>query len=308
MARSRSGGTSGLLSGKLGDVIYSITRNQDGSFRQQIASAPEYRENPNTFDQARARCTMATIERAMFTFRDFMGNGWEGVPLGTLSVSAFSQYNYNAIKEFLMVMFDDDSNYEVMWNLPKKGQTQPRGGTFRLSQGSLRIHRHWRLAYGGTSTPYWKISSLDYVGDGTVRSWLAVNGLEIGDQLVFVQFMEGLTPSKAMVQYVIVATELNVNPNTVITNQNFRNLLVLKSNVPCSVVFNNTTKILSIEFTQGVNYQLKCMSCNTVRLRRVVNGKFLYNNADLFTESSDPVHDYGWQGMRTVRPSWLNSE
>ena len=68
---------------------------------------------------------MATIERAMFTFRDFMGTGWEDVPKGTLSVSAFSKYNYNEIKDFLEVMFDDDSNYEVMWNLPKKGQPQP---------------------------------------------------------------------------------------------------------------------------------------------------------------------------------------
>lgn len=307
MARSRIGGTNGLLSGKLGDVIYSITRNSDGSFRQQIGTNPVTRDNPNTFEQARARCTMATIERAMFTFRDFVTTGWEGVEKGTLSVSAFSQTNYNYLKDFLEVMFDDDSNYDVHWNLPKKGQTQPRGGNFILSQGSLRMRKQWFLDnYGGT-TPWWGVRSWPMVAEPTLQNWLILNGLELGDQLVFVQFMEGLTPSKSMVTYAIVATEKTTNPNTIITNTNFRQLLTLKSNVPCNVTFDNTTKVLSIRFEQGANYDLRCLSCSTERLRREVNGKLFYNNAELSLWSDDPVHDYGWQGMRAVRPSWLES-
>lgn len=307
MARSRTGGTNGLLSGKLGDVIYSITRNSDGSFRQQIGTNPVTRENPNTFEQARARCTMATIERAMFTFRDFVTTGWEGVEKGTMSVSAFSQTNYNYLKDFLEVMFDDDSNYDVHWNLPKKGQTQPRGGNFILSQGSLRMRKQWFLDnYGGT-TPWWGVRSWPMVAEPTLQNWLILNGLELGDQLVFVQFMEGQTPSKSMVTYAIVATEKTANPNTIITNTNFRQLLTLKSNVPCNVTFDNTTKVLSIRFEQGDNYGLKCLSCSTERLRREVNGKLFYNNAELSLWSDDPVHDYGWQGMRAVRPSWLES-
>lgn len=98
MARSRIGGSSGLLSGKVGDVIYSITRNADGSYRQQLGINPESRFNPNTDAQARARMTMGLIERAMFTYVDFMGTGFEGVDLGTNSVSRFSELNYNAIK------------------------------------------------------------------------------------------------------------------------------------------------------------------------------------------------------------------
>lgn len=305
MARGRLGGTTALLSGKLGDVIYQITRNSDGSFRQSIQDNPESRFNPNTFDQARARCTMATIERAMFTFRDFVSTGWEGVERGTLSVSAFSRYNYDYLADFLKVMFDDDSNYDVHWNLPKKGQTQPRAGDFRISQGSLKLRKMWFFGHGGLDNPYFYVASWPVVSEPTLQNWLSVNGLELGDQLVFVQFLEGVTPSKAMVIYIIVATEKNVNPNTIITNGNFRNLLTLKSNMPMNVVFDNSTKQLTIEFVQGAAYGLKCLSMDTVRLRREVNGKLLYNTADLFAESEDPVSDYGWQGMRTVRPSWL---
>lgn len=305
MARSRAGGTSALLSGKLGDVIYQITRNADGSFRQSIQSNPSTRENPNTFEQARARCTMATIERAMFTFRDFVASGWEGVPKGTLSVSEFSKVNYNYLKDFLEVMFDDDSNYEVRWNLPKKGQTQPRGGNFILSQGSIRIRRNWLLDnYGGT-TPWWGVRSWPVSDTPTLANWLSTNGLDLGDQLVFVQFMEGETPSKSMVTYAIVATEKTSNPDAIITSNNFRQLLTLKSNVPCNVTFNNSSKVLSIRFERGADYGLRCLSCSCERLRREVNGKLLYNNAELSPWSDDTVHEYGWQGMRTVRPSWL---
>lgn len=306
MARSRNGGTKGMLSGKLGDVIYMITRNMDGSFRQSMQSSPEQRFNPSTFDQARARCTMATIERAMFTFRDFITSGWEGVDRGQQSVVEFSRYNYNFLKDFLEVMFDDDSDYDVHWNLPKRGQTQPRAGDFRLSQGSLRIKKQWFLDFGDLNTPYWCVRSWPSSGDITLSDWLALNGLQLGDQLVFVQFMEGLTPSKAMVTYVVIATEKNTNPNNLITSSNFRQLLTLSSNVPCNVVFDNSTKVLRVEFLKGRDYGLKCLSMDTVRLRREVNGKIFYNTADLYAESDNPVRDYGWQGMRKVRPSWLD--
>ena len=306
MARSRRGGPSGLLSGKLGDVIFSITRNLDGSLRQQISANPVTRENPNTFEQARARCTMATIERAMFTFADFVSTGWEGVPPGTLSVSRFSEVNYNYLADFLKVMFDDDSDYDVHWDLPKKGQASPRDGDFILSQGSLKRTSNWITGWGGLDSPYWFVQSKPYSGDGRLGDWLQVNGLAPGDQWVFVWFVQGRTPSKSMVQWVLVAAEINAPVNTEITTQNFRQLLTLKSNVPLNVTFNNQYKRLKFEFLQGANYDLKRCTSYAERFRRSQAGKILYNNCELFCLSDDPVSDFGWQGMREVRPSWLN--
>lgn len=304
MARSRVGGTRGLLSGKVGDVIYSITRNPDGTFRQQLASNPESRFNPNTDEQARARCTMATIERAMFTFLDFVATGWEGVPPGTLSVSEFSKVNYNAIKEYLAYMWDFDEEVDNYWDLPKKGQTQPRDGQFQLSRGSLRQGYGMRFTYGGLSSAYFMIQTREVIGQGTLADWLETNDMKKGEQFINIMFLQGNTPSKSFVAWVIIATEANANLNTVMTSRNFRNLLTLKANIPCNVVFDESTKVLSIAFTQGVAYQVKRVTSHTWRRRREVDGKLLYSSATMTPFSSDPVADYGWQSMRMVKTSW----
>lgn len=308
MARSRVGGTSGLLSGKLGSVIYSITRNSDGSFRQVIGSNPESRFNPNTFDQARARCTMATIERAMFTFADFVTTGWEGVPPGTLSVSEFSRANYDYLAEYLKVMFDDDSDYDVHWDLPKKGQTQPRDGNFILAQGTVRPRWNWNIDGVIAMRPRWGIRSRSGLISNKFGDWMDYNGLHSNEQFVFIFFMAGRTPSLSRVVYVIVAPAMNANPNATINSTTFRNLLTIKGNYPCNVFYSNETNVLNIQFERGEEFGFKCCSSNAVRYRRIVGDKILYNNCELGANSDDPVTDYGWQGMRVVRPSWLNEE
>lgn len=305
MARSRIGGSSGKLSGKVGDVIYSITRNPDGTFRQQISANPAERVNPNTDAQARARLTMATIERAMFTFRDFMGTGFEGVERGTLSVSEFSKVNYNAIKEQIEFWWDDPEGWEDQFNLPKKGQGQPRAGCYILGRGSLHTPFGWRLSFGGLNSPWFLLMTHDSVSGLTLQAWLARNSMKIGDQRVHIIFEEGLTPSKAAVIYIIVATKPTANPNTIITSSNFRNLLQLSSNVPLNVVFNNTTSELSFEFTRGDSFGLKCVSMDATRLRREVNGKILYNNCELIPIGIYTPEDYGWQNLSNVKSSWL---
>lgn len=305
MARSRRGGTSGLLSGKVGDVIYSITRNPDGSYRQQISANPEERFNPNTDAQARARCTMATIERAMFTFRDFVGSGFEGVARGTDSVSEFSRLNYNAIKEQIEFWWDAPEGWEDQFNLPKKGQTQPRAGCFILSRGTLRLHFLWRFSWGGLNDPWFLLMTNVAGRNVSLLEWVTKNGMKIGDQRIKVIFMEGVTPSKAAVVYVLVATNQNANPNTIITRQNFRNLLTLSSNVPLNVVWDDATSVINFEFTRGAEYGLRCASMECERLRREDNGILRYNNAELIPLGIYTPQDFGWQNLAQVYQSWL---
>lgn len=306
MARSRTGGSSGLLSGKLGDVIYSITRNSDGSFRQQVSNYPESRENPNTDAQARARCTMATIERAMFTFADFMGTGFEGVQSGTISVSEFSRVNYNAIKEYLEYMWSFDVEVDNYWNLPKKSQTQPRAGQFILSRGSLRNPTRWARGYAQVGNPRFSVQTYPVPGSLSVRQWLEANQLLIGDQLVFIFFEEGRTPSLSRCCYFLFATEMNVNPNTIITRQNFRQLFTLKSNVGGSITWDDEGNQLRYLFEDTQGYGFRGVSVDGIRRRRQVGDRLLYSTCELSAPVYEPVSTWGWQTMRQVKSSWLN--
>lgn len=305
MARSRTGGSSALLSGKVGDVIYSITRNTDGSFRQQISANPVERENPNTDAQARARMTMATIERAMFTLRDFMGTGFEGVDRGTNSVSKFSEVNYNAIKEQIEFWWDDPEGWDEYYNLPKKGQGQPRAGAYVLSQGSMKVQDALVVNGRGINDPYFVVSTSNRNGGVSLKTWLAQNSMRIGDQRVKAIFMEGVTPSYTAVVYIIIATNTNANPDVILTSSNFRKHLILNSNVPLNVIFDNSTGVLSFAFERGADYHFKCFSMYAERFRRPKGNVFLYNNSEFIPHAWYTPSDYGWQNLSNVKSSWL---
>lgn len=307
MARSRTGGTSSLLSGKLGDVIYAITRNPDGSYRQSVSANPVSRLNPNTDEQARARLTMATIERAMFTFRDFMGTGFEGVDLGTNSVSKFSEINYNAIKYDLDQYWQDPEWDETWWDLPRKREQTPRDGQFILSRGSLK-NDVWWIRYQCTANQrFFGISSPALSRSRTVGAFLARLGMRPGMQFVSIFFCNGNTRSYNFVAYIIVWTDDNVNTSAVLTASNWRNYVHVKSNVPVDAYFLNDTGELYVVCRAVDQYLIASTGTIGSRYRIRENGKFRYNNCTLnWAHTYWPWDDPGWRLIGEVKQSWLD--
>lgn len=306
MARSRRGGTSGLLSGKVGDVIYSVTRNPDGSFRQSVSANPSYRENPNTDAQARARLTMAVVERAMFTFSDFVASGIEGVERGTLTVSEWSRLNYEMIRGEVEDFWNDPDYTDGLVDYPKKGVGVPRDGSFIVSRGSLKYSAYW--SHGAVASPAvgWVFRSFPSTAGLTVATWLARNQLRIGDQLVYLRFMRGRTPSKNFLSYCAVYTDAYTNPNTIITPQNFRNILKFVSNVPVNIMMSADTLQLVVTFADGASYDCVGLGSYAWRYRRQEGGKIFYNNAEmLWSAFPTPQEAWGWQTIADVKPSWI---
>lgn len=305
MARSRRGGTSGLLSGKVGDVIYSITRNPDGSYRQQIAANPEERFNPNTDAQARARCTMATIERAMFTFADFVASGWEGIENGTLAVSEFSKVNYNAIKEQIEFWWDDPDGWDEYFDLPKKGQTAPRAGAYQIARGSLNSDVFWTQEFLRSDQIGFRLISRPTAEGIDIEQWLAVNGMQIGDEWTFVRFLDGQTPTRSALGWVDLRTNINLPPQAMITRSNFKSILNLKSNLPATAYMVQGTSQIVIEFTSGAQYGLRGVSMYACRKKRIRNGYNQYNNCELMPNDAWSGYADHWQSLAQVKSSWL---
>lgn len=306
MARSRVGGTSGKLSGRVGDVIYSITRNPDGSFRQQAAFNDGIRENPNTDDQARARLTMATIERAMFTYRDFMGTGFEGVELGTNCVSKFSEINYNNIKSFLADWWEEPDGWEeTWWDLPKKGNATARDGEFVISQGSLKSYNWFNRYQCTANVRQFGIESPELGANVTVDRWLGRVQLKPGMQIVNIFFCNGTTRSYNFVAYIMVWIDDNVDRSAVLTSSNWRRYINVRANVPINAYWNNETGQL-VALCQNVD-QLAIKSTGTIgtRYRIRENGKFKYSTCEMtWFLPYWPWDNPGWNLIQEVRPSW----
>lgn len=306
MARSRVGGSTAKLSGKVGDIIYSITRNPDGSFRQVISANPEERFNPNTDAQARARMTMAMIERAMFTYRDFMGTGFEGVDLGTNNVSKFSEINYNTIKYDIETYWDVEDWPDWNYDFPRKGQTAPKDGCFIISQGSLRSNLHfWPYGTYGDRREF-GFDTLAIGNEPTVADFLTANGLRPGMQYVAIFFCQGTTPSKSFVAWLMIWTEENVNQSVRLNNNNWRNYIKTNSNVLANAYFTTSTGQLTMKCDQLSAYSIQRTGCFGHRLRVREKGRFLYNTCEMqFATATTPQEDWGWKTLWQVKNSWI---
>lgn len=309
MARSRVGGSKGLLSGKVGDVIYSITRNADGSFRQMIGANPESRFNPNTDAQACARMTMGMIERAMFTYRDFMGTGFEGVDPGTNSVSKFSEVNYNEIREEILQYWDMPDWTEWNYDFPKKGQTVPKDGMFIISQGSIRWDGLVYCVPATSNRRYFEVECLSQGVQPTVRHWLTSHNLKPGMQFVGIFFCEGTTPSRSFVAWIMLWTGENVRLDDVLTASNWRNYIKTNSNVPINAYFSDTDGSLHLRCERLDDLQVSRTGCTGRRIRMRDGDKFRYNNCQMqWNVFPTPQEAWGWKTLWDVKPSWLNEQ
>ena len=307
MARSRVGGTSGMLSGRVGDVIYSITRNADGSFRQQAAFNDGFRENPNTDAQARARLTMATIERAMFTYRDFMGTGFEGVALGTNNVSKFSEVNYNAMKYEIDEYWDDPEWPDYNYDFPRKGQTSPKDGCFIISQGSLRPNNYILTVPAAGGRDWFGVETLQIEPPFTVRKFLGRNGLKAGMQFVGIFFCQGTTPSKSFVAWLMMYTDEKVRLDDVLTSSNWRNYIRTNSNVLMNAYLVPETGKLWLRCENIASYGLTRTGCMGKRLRSRDGNIYRYNNCEMMWNAyPTPQEAWGWKTVGQVKNSWIN--
>lgn len=307
MARSRVGGTSGMLSGRVGDVIYSITRNTDGSFRQQAAFNDGIRENPNTDAQARARLTMATVERAMFTFRDFMGTGFEGVALGTNSVSKFSEVNYNAMKYEIDEYWDEPEWPDYNYDFPRKGQGTPKDGCYIISQGSLRYNNYIHLQGAYSGRDWFGVETQDLEQPVTVRKFLGRNGLKPGMQFVGIFYCEGVTPSKSFVAWLMFWTDENVNLDAILTSSNWRKYIHTNSNVLMNAYMVNETGKLWLRCENIAQYQISRTGCSGKRLRIRDGNIYRYSTCEMMWACfPDPQTAWGWKTVGQVKNTWIN--
>lgn len=132
MARSKQGGSRGLVRGKLGSTIFQVKRSADGKAMQIQKAAEESRVNNNTEAQAKARMVMGMIQRMFHALPDIIKDAYKSTPRGTLSFQHFARINY----PLLVADRDDhwDDKCEFDWR--KKGDMTPPAGIWKLADGS----------------------------------------------------------------------------------------------------------------------------------------------------------------------------
>lgn len=203
MAVSRVGGTKSLVSGKVGDVVYSIVKDGNGGYRQDISALPEGRALALTPELARQRLFMSIVMRHMNLLTNFMAAAFEDVPEGTLSVQEFARINLRWLQNYYSN--PPGSDYTVWW--PKYGVQFALPAPIIVTQGTFRttsiaeVHRIHSSSYGYIRVYF------DYMYPNmTMRQWMQSHNLMLREylcELVMTMGADAMHPSYEYVRFVV---------------------------------------------------------------------------------------------------------
>lgn len=98
MAKSKRGGTSSYIRGRVGSDVYSVGRDAKGAKQQVVRSLAETVANPQTVAQMRGRMIMSTVMQAVSAMRPIIDHSFDNVPTGQPNISEFISRNYTLIK------------------------------------------------------------------------------------------------------------------------------------------------------------------------------------------------------------------
>ena len=141
MASGRVGGTRSLISGAVGDDVYSIVSNGNGTYSQKVSAKATIAKVSNTPVQAAQRMATAMVESLM---RDLKEVGKISMQSGTnksKSLNAFSAWNIQR------VLADMKANWytSTRFVYQEKDIDSANGGRYLLSSGTLPTNHCKRI-------------------------------------------------------------------------------------------------------------------------------------------------------------------
>lgn len=305
MARGRVGGSHSKIRGKVGDTVYSIVRNADGSYSQAESALPESKALALTPALAKQRMFMSIVMRHMNLLQVFMAAAFEDVPEGTLSVQEFARANVRWLQEHYQE--DWPFNYKVWW--PVYGTQIALPAPIIISKGTFRetaIYTHFEsmTQNGGVV----ETSFEDMWPNQTFRQWLQVNRLGLQEYICDIHFTmgeDGNTPSYEYIRfnvnralnldrlcYDIDPSEFMITAGTIVggfswhtfTNDEHRRLLF------------TSERILKLRYMKGyatLQFGLQ-------------DGKWRQSNSQIRVPSGNTVAHHSWVSYEDAFQTWYD--
>lgn len=249
MASGRVGGTRSKISGQVGDVIYQVRRNEDGSYSQVVYGKPEKvspTATPKT--QAQQMCT-AIVEAMMRDLREVGRISMQSGVNKSKSLNAFSSMNLQLVAQDCKAHWYEGNQFFYPTREMKGATNEALGGRFMLSAGTLQYD-----CFG--SKVMWLPERNDWVVPNPLNyryyglSWPAPNvGETVGEYLrrrrmtrldsvcyaAFVEWLdtwsiEGETIDNTKYIWLIASVNPDMPDDTILTQSTFTSLFLVDSN------------------------------------------------------------------------------
>ena len=177
---AKATGIASQARGKVGNVIYYLSKNRAGKLEQTVKSYQPVVANPQSYAQALARVPVGPVQRVCSALLPIIQRGFEGTSYGEPSKSEFLSYNLKYFRGPFM----------------PKGTVSVPPGIMMVSKGSLRPINV--AEFSDDSAECWVQYELqaEVTAQFTTRGQLAqalLNGntwLSAGEQLTFVWCMQ----------------------------------------------------------------------------------------------------------------------
>lgn len=135
MASGIVGGTKSKVSGTVGNQVYSLRRNADGTYSQVVATKAESVAYSNTEKQAAQRMATAMVEGLMRDLTPVANISMQSGANKSKSLNAFSAYNLNRVRDDMIANWYGGQKFVY----PVEGSDVKLGGEYLISSGTLQL-------------------------------------------------------------------------------------------------------------------------------------------------------------------------
>lgn len=136
MASGRVGGTKSLVTGKVGDEVYSIVQEPNGSYAQKVSAYVPTKAQTQTVKLAVQQMCTGMVEAMMKQMKPLANVAFQSAVNKSKSLNAFSSYNLMLLAREAKDYWDEVHEFEFAF----KGERIRTGGRYILSSGSLQYN------------------------------------------------------------------------------------------------------------------------------------------------------------------------
>lgn len=250
MAVSRVGGSGGKLKGQVGDIIYQVKKNSDGTYTQYTYTKGGHTEETLTPKLQAQRMCVAMVESLMRDLKPVAGISFQSGTNKSQSINGFSSNNLRLVQRDCKDHWNDNNTFVFPARRRHVARVIDLGGRYMISSGSLNRNNFDALEFDHTPASHYNdIHLFDCMlyglkfnvrfGVDTVNDFLSAHQMTRSDKVVFCGFRSWINyepdpddpQDEYKHDYVIVSLNTRISGNTVMTPEILHSLFVIDSSI-----------------------------------------------------------------------------
>lgn len=248
MAVARVGGTKAKIRGQVGDQIFQVKRNSDGTYTQYTYAKGVRTEVTLTPRLQAQRMCMAIVESMMRDLKPIARISFQSAKTKNASLNAFSSFNTQLVLRDCQEHWYGDNKFLFPYRNRTDVNVKDEGGPFMLSSGTLKDNIYDLLIEDWFG--HYQMYDIDIyheyffgvlfncrIGIDTLNDFRKAHRMTIFDQIgicAYRRWIDWVTDPDDPVEYlkheyIIASFNQNIPGNTVLTADVLKSLFVIQS-------------------------------------------------------------------------------